>query len=123
MVLFVFVPGSVGGHVDVIMKVLSWFGSQSVIRVDVIMNVLSWWCSFLAVVLSWFGSQICSREDVINYRIIADYSLVFRCGSWSCSLMVVFSHGGSQICSREDVIMIVLSWWFVRSFAAVQMSS
>ena len=48
MVRFVFVPGSVGGHVDVIMKVLSWFGSQSFIRADVIMNVLSWWCS-------WFG--------------------------------------------------------------------
>ena len=59
--------GVPGGHVDVIMIVLSWFGSQSFIRVDVIMIVRSWSCSFLAVVLSWFGSQICSREDVINY--------------------------------------------------------
>ena len=48
-----------GGHVDVIMKVLSWFGSQSFIREDVIMNVLSWWCS-------WFGGRG-GHEDVINY--------------------------------------------------------
>ena len=33
--------GVPGGHVDVIMKVLSWFGSQSFIREDVIMNVRS----------------------------------------------------------------------------------
>ena len=56
----------------------------------------------------WFLVRLVAMQML---SIIADYSLVFRCGSWSCSLMVVFSHGGSQICSREDVIMNVLSWW------------
>ena len=83
----------------------------------------SWWpcrCHHDSSLMVVFLVRLVAMQML---SIIADYSLVFRCGSWSCSLMVVFSHGGSQICSREDVIMIVLSWWFVRSFAAVKMSS